>query len=416
MKDIEARLAREIGLDVEALGRPALERVVRGQMQRAGTAQFEDYAKLLRSSVAEWEALVESTVVTETWFFRDLDAFAGLTRFVLDRWLPQKRPTPLRLLSLPCASGEEPYSMAMTLLEAGLSPSRFQIDGVDLSVRVLLRAQQGSYGRNAFRTKDLGFRNRYFHAVEERFVLRKSVRDLVRFQQANVLATDWAAKGQVYDCIFCRNLLIYLDEPGQDRTLAHMRSVLRPGGVLFVGPAEQIAALNSGFVSAQMPMGFEYRAKEPTRAIHVVPEGPRVTPWPASGTGLQHREKVSLAEVPRESHTEASPPHAAEVLGSLQQARRLADTGHLREAEVLCETHLRAHPDCAEAYYLLGLVRDAAGRSEALDYYRKALYLEPRHQETLLQMALWAERSGDSSAAANLRRRAERAKTERSHP
>lgn len=411
MKEIETRLAQEIGLDVEALGRPTLERIVRCQMQRAGTRRVEDYADLLRTSVAEWEALVESTVVTETWFFRDLDAFAGLTRFVLERWLPAKRTDPLRVLSLPCASGEEPYSMAMTLLDAGLSPSRFQVDGVDLSVRVLLRAQQGSYGRNAFRTKNLEFRTRYFHSVDERFVLRKSVRDLVRFYQANVLSPDWSGSGQGYDCIFCRNLLIYLDEPAQAKTLAHLQSALRPGGILFVGPAEQVAVLNSGFVSAQLPMGFAIPEGEPLRPVHLGRHGVRSKTWPPLGLDLQQTENAPLAPFPRDGQREPSSP-AAEMLGALQQARRLADTGRLQEAEVLCEAYLRTHRDSADAYYLLGLVRDAAGRSEAVDCYRKALYLEPQHQETLLQMALWAERSGDASTAANLRRRAERARTE----
>ena len=96
----------------------------------------------------------------------------------------------------------------------------------------------------------------------------------------------------------------------------------------------------------------------------------------------------------------------------LDAARQLADAGHLKEAATVCQAHLRSQGPSAQAYYLLGLVHDASGDPQAIEYYRKALYLEPSHYETLLQMSLLLEKAGDTAGARILKRRAARAANE----
>ena len=132
-------------------------------MRSLGLRRLEDYEQFLDSSRAEWNELVESVVVTETWFFRDPEIYRRFRSPGASRnGCPPIQPLPLRLLSIPCASGEEPYSLVMALLDAGVAPDRFQIDAVDISARALARAERGVYGRNSFRGKDLAFRDRYF--------------------------------------------------------------------------------------------------------------------------------------------------------------------------------------------------------------------------------------------------------------
>jgi chemotaxis protein methyltransferase WspC len=97
---------------------------------------------------------------------------------------------------------------------------------------------------------------------------------------------------------------------------------------------------------------------------------------------------------------------------SLERARRLADAGQLREAAARCEAVLRENPSSAQAYFLLGLVREAGGDATAIDCYRKTLYLQPDHYDALLQMALLAEKNGDAASAGIFKRRAQRLKTE----
>ena len=104
-------------------------------------------------------------VVTETWFFREKQPFAALVRLVIEEWLPAHPTGKLRLLSVPCSSGEEPYSMAMALMDAGFLAARFEISAVDISSRALAFAQRAIYGRNSFRGADLEFRARHFRIV-----------------------------------------------------------------------------------------------------------------------------------------------------------------------------------------------------------------------------------------------------------
>src|ERR1043166_4707342 len=128
MKRIEGILREKMGLDAASIGSGLIDRIVRLRMKSLGLKQPEDYKKLLASSRAEWNELVEGVVVTETWFFRDREPFGALVRQVLEEWLPAHPTAPLRLLSLPCSSGEEPYSLAMSLLDAGVPGGRFQVD------------------------------------------------------------------------------------------------------------------------------------------------------------------------------------------------------------------------------------------------------------------------------------------------
>jgi chemotaxis protein methyltransferase WspC len=134
-----------------------VERAVRERTQRLGLATRDGYAP--QPGTPEFESLVDLVVVPESWMFRDPDVFETALRFVQRRLLSHPGRQ-LRLLSLPCAGGEEPYSMAMALARAGIEPGMCRIDAVDLSRAALERARLGRYTRNAFRGADLAFRDR----------------------------------------------------------------------------------------------------------------------------------------------------------------------------------------------------------------------------------------------------------------
>ena len=416
MKLIEQLLRSKIGLDAASVGSSTIERTVRLRMKRLGLNKTEEYQRLLETSLAnpdpegrgEWEELVESVVVTETWFFRDCDPFTAFVQLVRQRQEQGARsrepattdsllldPSSIRMLSLPCASGEEPYSLAMALLDADIPPERFTIDGVDISARALVRAQRAVYGKNSFRGKSLGFRDRYFQATHDGHALHPCVRNSVQFHRANILEDNFLAGRATYDFIFCRNLLIYFDRATQAKALETLDRLLAPQGVLFVGPAELALATGKGFVSANVPMAFACRKAGTTATPLLVPRQ-RATQAPkrfAPG-------KVIERHVPTSSATPALPDLAA--------ARQLADAGKHAEAAAICQAHLDRQGTSAQAFYLLGLVRDAAGDPQAMDYYRKALYLDPDHYETLLQMSLLLEKNGDPAGARRFKRRAGR--------
>ncbi|HXC99439.1 MAG TPA: protein-glutamate O-methyltransferase CheR [Verrucomicrobiae bacterium] len=390
MNDIENLLRHSIGLHAATIGSSVVEHTVRSRMRRLGLVNHEDYLNLLRRSPAEWNTLIETMVVTETWFFREKQPFAALVRLVIEEWLPAHPEGRLRLLSVPCSSGEEPYSMAMALLDAGFPAARFEISAVDISARALAFAQRAVYGRNSFRGPDLDFRTRHFRPVTAGYALNPAVRNQVRFWRGNFLHENCLAETGVYDFVFCRNLLIYFDRPTQNKTLAKLQNLLTSNGVLFTGSAELPLALENSFKPVNFPLGFACRKSITAKA-----------PGPAR----------SLPQTPVSTSTDMKrfPSAGAGLPAALSHARLLADEGRFAEAAELCEIHIREFGVSAEAFYVLGLVRDAAGAdSQAGEFYRKALYLEPGHCETLRQWASLSERNGRTEHARILRERAER--------
>lgn len=411
---IESLLQQTIGLDPTTIGTSTVERAVRSRMRARNLGRQDDYLKLLNQSPAEWDLLVEAVVVAETWFFRDKEAFESLVRIVVGEWLPAHPHRVLRLLSIPCSSGEEPYSLAMALMDAGVLESRFQIDAIDISAAALMAAHQGVYGGNSFRGQNLEFRDRFFRPVHRGYVLNPSVKKQVRFQRGNIMAEHFLSGPDTYDFIFCRNLLIYLDGTSQQKVLVKIRRLLSPPGMLFVGPAELPLAVNNGFASANLRLAFACR-----KVVSPRKSSQRRQSLPKTGENrlVSAQEPatppaVAMAREVPGSWVSLSPAIApADPQTDLRRARELAGAGHFAEATAICEAHLRAHGASAEAFYLLGLIRDFSGADfQATEFYRKALYLEPTHYEALIQWASLAKRNGNDAHAQILQNRADRVK------
>jgi len=162
---IEKLLSREIGLSAASIGSTAIEMAVRTRMQQIGTTDVDRYASELQYDAVELRALIEHIVVSETWFFRDADVFRALLQHVNDVWRKKRSGHALRVLSMPCATGEEPYSIAMTLLDGGLSPHDFRIHAFDVSQHAVEAAQRGVYGKNSFRGDPLGERKSHYQVL-----------------------------------------------------------------------------------------------------------------------------------------------------------------------------------------------------------------------------------------------------------
>jgi len=402
--DFESLLKEMMGLDSASVGSATVERAVRIRMACVGVHRREDYWQQVRSSKAELQELIEAVVVPETWFFRDPEAFTALVRLAVAESRPPTPANVLRLLSIPCSTGEEPYSIVMALLDGGFSPEQIQVDAVDISARALFQAKHGVYGSNSFRGQNLVFRERYFRPTKDGYVMAESVLDKVNFRQGNLLADDLHLDERPYDVVFCRNVLIYFDRATQERAMRRLGSFLVPSGFLFVGPAEAFLASCNGFVPVNQAKSFAFRRNPATRLTPPVaslpaPVRPLKTKLPPRG------QRPAKAEVPV-SGPAALPPR----LDDLRTASGLADAGRLEEASEMCENHLRHHGPSAEAYYLLSLVRDAMGNwRDAAESYRKTLYLKPDHVEALMHLALLTENQGDFAAAGRLRERARRA-------
>lgn len=413
MREIEAILRRGIGLDAQSIGPSLIASAVRSRMRRRGFKDAGAYAEALGASETEFQGLVEEIVVPETWFFREPAAFALLSRWAMQTWLPEHAFGVLRILSAPCSTGEEPYTIAMALLDAGVPPERFSVEAVDISAAALEKARGAVYGRNAFREASLDFRERHFRKSGGAWRLEEAVRDCVRFRQVNVLEPAFARKGGECNVIFCRNMLIYFEAGARARLMQKLHEMLSPEGILFLGHAEGGIAREFGFEPIPSPMTFAFRksraaaaAAAPQRKAVVfappvvhrpgVPQVAPPLPLPIRRR-VRAEEKLSAAPLP------VRPP--------LEEAGRLADAGKLDEARAACHAALESGGAQARAYYLLGLIADAGGDTDGAGaFYRKALYLEPGYGEALAQLALLERKRGNEKAALQLEERAARAR------
>jgi chemotaxis protein methyltransferase WspC len=416
---IAALLKERIGLDVETIGEAAIERAVRERLDACKLRDPQLYWQHIETSAAEMQELIDAVVVPETWFFRDREAFNGLTSFALGEWLPANTEGVLRVLSVPCATGEEPFSIAMALLDAGFPQQRLQIDAVDISLRVIAAAERARYGKNSFRGTDLNFRGRHFTRHDRQFCLSENVRSRVRFRHANLLASGAFPDAHTYDVIFCRNVLIYFDRHGQKLAVRVISRLLTRSGILFVGPSESSLPPQQGFVASGPRSACAFRKS--TEGVHTgdrlqtglttPPREPAAIPRRVSVSNRSRMLHSSLPPIPRTAPTPAaiSPAPAAELW--LAAARRLADVGELSEAMELCERNLVNTAPTSEACYLKGLLHDALGQVDrAKENYRKALYLDPGHEEALIHLAAALRSDGDMSGAQRLLERAKRAR------
>ncbi|MGJ9420002.1 CheR family methyltransferase [Massilia sp. CMS3.1] len=376
------------------------QRAMRERMAQLGMADSHAYLRALAGS--ELSALTELVVVPESWLFRDPGAFSAATDFV-QRRLALHPARPLRILSLPCASGEEPYSMAMALDMAGVAPPSVRIDAIDLSQVSVRRAIAGHYTRNAFRGADLAFRERYFMEQGGGYQLCDAIRARVGVRQGNLFELDTAALAGSYDIVFCRNLLIYFDDLAAHAAAKILHTLLADDGLLFAGYAEVPALCRHGFAALRIRGAFalEKAAPDPKRLAPPLRRAQAV------------RSVVPAQAEPQEAFFRAArhapAPAAAQLDDALAQAWRRADGGDFAGAAALCHTLLATDPSSADAYFILGIVSECQGQvAAAADYWRRCVYLRPGHYEALCHLALLARQSGDAQVAEAYQERAAR--------
>ena len=419
---LESLLTSWIGLDSSTLGTASLGRAFQRRLEATGLTSLDALRAAVENDLRERDLLVEEVVVSESWFFRDEQTFSFLESFVRTlAAMPGRRP--VRILSVPCACGEEPYSIAMRLFDAGLPAEAFSIDAFDVSHACLERARTGGYSANAFRNADQDFRRRWFHEEGRRSVIAPAIRRQVRFAWGNLLDPGFAAGAAAYDLIFCRNLLIYLTPPARQQVERTLDRLLAPDGGLVLGAAEP-PIMRGGWLPAGASSMFALR---------------RRTHAPVTGGTLQtntsREQQGRLAELPRpatagfrstppplgptpkprpqsDKPLVAKPPSeaSASALASLlDKAGELANASRHSDAIALCEAHVRDAGPTPDLFFLLGTLYQAHGDPDrAESCFHKTLYLDPMHEEAALALALLAGCRGDERMAESYRETATR--------
>lgn len=402
MERLEKFLHDEFGLSLESIGRERTLLKVSRLMAGLGFGDSAEYIKSLQRSDEQRQRLLDSVTVSESWFFRDEAPFAHLAQWSVER--RQTTPVePLHLLSIPCAGGEEAYSMAITLLRSGIGDNSFSIDAVDLNGRLVESAKEGLYGSHSFRGVKMETYSEFLipSQIEGRHEVTARVKDRIRFVEGNLFMLDPVLGGQRYDAIFCRNLLIYFSAEAQLRALEILRSRLKPGGILFLGHAEAGKNVLELFESCGAAGSFSFRPRRTSSAPTSVHNG--------GGDQKARRTNKTAPKAPSK-RSARSASRARKTTPSTEdkafaELQSLADAGELIKAAQQCEMLVEHAWGDARVLYLCGVVNEACGQHEkACQLYRRALEVDPRHREVMFHLAATLEARGDTAEALELKK------------
>ncbi len=450
-------VARHLGLQFDDAKLTFLADVLRRRLETNGRT-CEAYLARLRADPAREEIrlLAQELTVAETYFFRNLGQFLAFREVALwGRLRPQATGTRadhggrLRVLSAGCASGEEPYSIAILVLESLPAGSSWDvaIRGVDVNPAILEKAACARFSNWALRETPPDIQRRWFQQEGREVVLNDPARNLVKFEERNLAEDDlelW--QPGAYDVVFCRNVIMYFTPQNAQALIARIARALAPGGYLFLGHAETLRGLSQDFHLRHTHGTFYYQRKEGAeghssrtvedpfpsaatipvlasviqgadtwvdaiqgaaeriRALAQVPSRPEpapVTPHPRWDLGL------ALDLMQRERFREALdlvqtfPPDSArdpDVL--LLQGILCAHSGRMADAEAVCRQLLAIDELNAGAHYVLALCRESVGdRQGASDHDQAAAYLDSAFAMPHLHLGLAARRAGRQDAA-----------------
>lgn len=406
---IEKLLSQKIGIDPQIIGSRKIATTVEMRCLTCGLPDLDTYFKVIQTSTQELAELVEQIVVPETYFFRDRKPFDFLKNYVSSEWLAKSNRTKFSLLSIPCSTGEEPYSMAIALLEAGLPAHRFSIDAIDISKQAISKAKTGIYGRNSFRGEDWIDRDRYFQSTKTGYQVIAPVQNTVNFRTGNLLNIFINLQAK-YDIIFCRNLLIYLESTACAEVFQILDRLLVPNGLLFVGASETAKVPSDRFTSVRQSFTFAYQKASLMKPVILTKlEKSPVQLTEQKYTAINSNLNPALVS----NHSTIKPAikaiqskNKSKNNPSFELAKQLADAGQIEAAMNHCKEYLENNFANVEVYTLLGtLYQTKAENNQAEQYFRKALYLNPNHYEALVHLALLKEHRGDIAGANILQQR-----------
>ncbi len=419
------RLALQRGLGFAADPSRSSE-IVRALDERSSARGLDRdaYVRELETSAPsdpEWMAIAERLTVGETYFFRGKDQLRVFSEVVAPSL--SRQGGALRVLSAGCASGEEPYTLAMLAADHGWA---LDILGVDVNPAAISRARAGIYREWSFREAPAEIR-RHFEVRANTFALCDRLRNAVRFEVRNIVEDDasfWSPGA--FDVIFCRNVLMYFAPTVQRAIVSRFARALAPGGYLFVGHAESLRELSGAFELCTTHEAFYYRLPTPGLPAGRTNGDPGDGTWvdairlstdrisllvgaehvePDSASGVENLGAKALELFRREKFAELvdllSPDRAADDVDLLVlRATALLNRRAVEEAKAACRRALALDDASAAAHYLSALCEEQSGDLEAaLRHDRAAIYLDPAFAMPHLHVALLARRAGDRAVA-----------------
>ncbi|MDR3462967.1 MAG: protein-glutamate O-methyltransferase CheR [Beijerinckiaceae bacterium] len=259
-------LYRRTGMAYGETKRYFIERRIADRMAAARSPSVQSYLAQLRSDDSESELFINSFTINETYFYREEHQLRCLGRSLMPELIASRKAGDLvRIWSIPCATGEEPYSIAIWLLENWPLVDAYHIEiiGSDIDTQVLAAASTGNYGERALSQLPANVVEQYFENPRDgnRRILQ-DIRESVKFTQVNLMnSRDMAAQGR-FDVVFCRNVLIYFDEISRQDASQNLYDALNPGGFICLGHAESMMRITNQFAVRRFEDAIVYQRPE----------------------------------------------------------------------------------------------------------------------------------------------------------
>jgi len=278
----EFRLLRDFvyqhcGLNFTEDSKYLLEKRLGRRLQTHNLQNFRDYYYFLRykpEKDQELSEVIDLLTTNETYFFREDYQLRTFAEEILPEIRARKEASgdrQLRIWSAGCSSGEEPYTLAMILLELGWPDNwRVEIIGTDISQRVLQLARLGEYGETSFRNTDAAVKNRFFTESGGRYRVNDEVKKLVTISHLNLFDHSRIALLGRIDVVFCRNVIIYFDADGKRKVIESFFQRLQPEGYLLLGHSESLINLSTAFQLRHFKHDMVYQKPAATGAKGVV--------------------------------------------------------------------------------------------------------------------------------------------------
>ena len=248
-----------------------VQRRIADRMAFLGVSSFQTYFAYLRSNVdGEIETFINALTVNETYFYREDHQLRCLSSDLLAERVKDKRPgETVRIWSVPCSTGEEPYSIAIWLLENWPDVDVYDIEivGSDIDTSCLTAARQGEFGQRALMRLEPALVEKYFVPIgKERWQIVSDLRDSVQFTSANLMDSAETSRHGKFDVIFCRNVLIYFDDASRRLAAENLFDNLAPGGFICLGHTESMSRISPLFEIRRFADAIVYQ--RPQRNAH----------------------------------------------------------------------------------------------------------------------------------------------------
>jgi len=234
------------------------------RIEATESENFRTYFTMVRfeASGDELQNLVNTMTVNETYFFREEYQFKCLVNSLMDEITARKTDTsPIRIWSVPSSSGEEPYSIAIYLLEYwdGINDWDVEIMSSDIDTQIIAQAQRGHYSARSVQHLPKPLLAKYFHYENDGYQICEDLRGAVEFSRVNIMETDEVRRFRNMDIIFCRNLLIYFDDASRRQVAEIFYDAMKVGGFVCLGHSESMSRISSLFRVRKFPEAIVYQ-------------------------------------------------------------------------------------------------------------------------------------------------------------